>query len=213
MTLSARQIISVARGILSSADVLMLHKPVSFLTPKEADIVLGVLGQYAQCGGLWGMLDPKHAAQGTSATHYLTGNGVRTVILTMPHHARDVVPEVVTKIINCETACDTPEEAAAVGRTPSVEKLSSEDFTETQVSSHAAQTDSDLVFVHKRSAENDARENAPRSASRPDTKAGVGGTIRSLKTSSSVESLRKTITADEALKKLAADASVHRVSS
>jgi hypothetical protein len=212
LTLSARQIISIARGILSSADVLMLHKPVAFLTPTEADVVLGVLGQYASSGGLWGMLDPKHAHQGSSAVHYLTGNGVRTVILTMPHHARKVVPEVVTKVVNCELAHDTLD--GGIGRAPSVENLGSEEFRETEVSSRL---NSDLVWVHKKSAENGARESGlgspPRSPSRRIGEGGAEGAMRPHKPRSPEESPNKKISADEALRKLAADASVHRLRS
>jgi hypothetical protein len=48
--------------------------------------VNAALKQYADYGGLWGMLDPEEAKkQGRSAAHFLTGNGTRTVIMTMSH--------------------------------------------------------------------------------------------------------------------------------
>ena len=42
LTLSARQIVCLARVILSDADVLMLHRPTALLKSEEADRVLEV---------------------------------------------------------------------------------------------------------------------------------------------------------------------------
>ena len=132
LSLSARQIISIARVILSSADVLMLHRPTAFLTAKESDTVLSVLEEYATCGGLWGMLDPSSRSdQGTSPSHYLTGNGMRTVILTMSHRDRNHIPSVVTRTVDCEAVFEAPE--GAILRTPSVEDLSSQEFMDKEI--------------------------------------------------------------------------------
>ena len=137
LSLSARQIICIARVILSSADVLMLHRPTAFLTAKESDTVLSVLEEYATCGGLWGMLDPSSRSdQGTSPSHYLTGNGMRTVILTMSHRDRNHIPSVVTRTVDCEAVFEAPEgcNTGAILRTPSVEEdLSSQEFMDKEI--------------------------------------------------------------------------------
>ena len=53
---------------------VMLHKPSGLLGADEAEVVFGVLKQYADYGGLWGMLDPSvMEQQGRSVSHYLTG--------------------------------------------------------------------------------------------------------------------------------------------
>ena len=49
--MTARQIVSIARVILSDADVIMLHRPTALLDHDESDVVLGVLKEYADCGG------------------------------------------------------------------------------------------------------------------------------------------------------------------
>jgi hypothetical protein len=43
-----------------------------------------VLSEYASAGGVWGILDPATASDhGATASHYLAGNGTRTVVITM----------------------------------------------------------------------------------------------------------------------------------
>ena len=137
LQLSARQIISIARAILSAADVLMLHCPTAFLTAKESQVVLSVLGQYANCGGLWGMLDPSsNSHQGTSASHYLTGNGKRTVILTMSHRDRNHVPDEVSKVVDCEAIWHGGTSEEAITRLPSQseEDLPTKELKDTAIS-------------------------------------------------------------------------------
>jgi len=103
LPVSVRQILSIVRVILTNADVVMLHKPTALLNADEARLVNNALKQYADYGGLWGMLDPEEAKkQGKSATHFLTGNGTRTVIMTMSHRERATVPDVASGIIKCE---------------------------------------------------------------------------------------------------------------
>ena len=49
---------------------VMLHKPSGLLGADEAEVVFGVLKQYADYGGLWGMLDPSvMEQQGRSVSH------------------------------------------------------------------------------------------------------------------------------------------------
>lgn len=72
LTLSARQAICIARGILSDSCVLMVHKPTALLSERHGKQILLLLHDYVTKGGLWGLLDksgccpdPPHVAQGT----------------------------------------------------------------------------------------------------------------------------------------------------
>mmetsp|Transcript_16698 Transcript_16698/g.26776 ORF Transcript_16698/g.26776 Transcript_16698/m.26776 type:complete len:651 (-) Transcript_16698:71-2023(-) len=105
LPLSARQIVSIVRVLLTDADVIMLHKPTALLTREETNLVLAVLKQFADFGGLWGILDPAAATMhGDTPTEYLTGNGTRTIIMTMSHRERDTVPSITSRIIKCQAS-------------------------------------------------------------------------------------------------------------
>jgi hypothetical protein len=56
LPLAARQSISLARSLISDPCVLLLHKPVSLLQPKQAAQVILALNDFVEFGGLWGML-------------------------------------------------------------------------------------------------------------------------------------------------------------
>jgi ABC-type iron transport system FetAB ATPase subunit len=87
---TARQVICIARAILSDACVLMLHKPTALLTPSHSEQIFTVLKEYCDHGGLHGVLDPdsKHRELlGSKPRDFLTGHAVRTVIITRPHDA------------------------------------------------------------------------------------------------------------------------------
>lgn len=67
-----------------------------------------VLSDYAAAGGVWGILDPTIAKDnGTSPAHYLSGNGTRTVVMTMSHLEHRAVDRMATsrsppRVIYCE---------------------------------------------------------------------------------------------------------------
>jgi len=103
LPLSARQIICLVRVMMSDADVLMLHKPTALLSREETENVHAALKAYVVRGGLWGLIDAKTAEkQGTLPSHYLAGRGKRTVLLSQAHRDRDVVPDVVDRVVMCD---------------------------------------------------------------------------------------------------------------
>ena len=59
LPVGARQILSIVRVLMTDSDVIMLHKPTALLNSEETKAVNTVLKQYADFGGLWGMLDPE----------------------------------------------------------------------------------------------------------------------------------------------------------
>ena len=59
LPVGARQILSIVRVLMTDADVIMLHKPTALLNSEETKAINTVLKQYADFGGLWGMLDPE----------------------------------------------------------------------------------------------------------------------------------------------------------
>jgi len=87
-------------------DVLMLFNPTTLLSASEGDKVLLVLRAFAERGGLWGILDPSRCEQqGETASHYLTGNGPRTVIFTLSSREEALgVPDVVSDVVYCAAA-------------------------------------------------------------------------------------------------------------
>jgi ABC-type uncharacterized transport system ATPase subunit len=69
-----RQAISLARGILSDADVLMLHKPTALLDSEHAAKVLSILHEYTTLGGASGILNRDGIKKlGRTPKDFLTG--------------------------------------------------------------------------------------------------------------------------------------------
>jgi len=53
------------------------------------------------------MLDPNLALlQGTSPSHFLTGNGMKTVLMTMSYRERHEVPPSCSRIVTCEASIE-----------------------------------------------------------------------------------------------------------
>ena len=112
---SSQQLICLARIILSDPDVLMLYNPTVMLSDRQADTVLLVLQDFAEKGGLWGVLDPENAPEtGSTEAHYLTGNGRRTVLITMSsREEQQGVPDVVSDIVYCKEFREAPQSPLA----------------------------------------------------------------------------------------------------
>ena len=102
---------------------VMLHKPSGLLGADEAEVVFGVLKQYADYGGLWGMLDPSvMEQQGRSVSHYLTGTDVLHACMHACMHARMLmhVSDAVSQATACAPSCSPCHSATA---TPSQQSL------------------------------------------------------------------------------------------
>ena len=108
LTMTARQLVCIARAILADPDVLMLYNPTALLSHVEADRVLLVLHAFTERGGLAGLLDPDaDLIQGDSESHYLTGNGRKTVLFTMSSREEQLgVPDVVAGVVMCQETWD-----------------------------------------------------------------------------------------------------------
>ena len=101
LPLDQRQAVSIARGILSDASVLMLHKPTSTLSTEHADKVLHVLDEYTKKGGVFGILSPPHPLPGHSPREYLIGSAAPTVIFTVKQGG--ALPQMVTRVVECRS--------------------------------------------------------------------------------------------------------------
>ena len=99
LPLRERQALSIARGILSDPDVLMLHKPIELLDDKHCNMIWKALNNFCSLGGLTGMINGDHNDRnhGTTARHFLSGNSTRTVLITGDGNA---VPKVVKSVVN-----------------------------------------------------------------------------------------------------------------
>ena len=98
-----RQVISLARAILSDACVLMCHKPIALLPAPQGAQVLQVLANYVALGGVWGLLQNKEIAHGPGPHDFLTGQGTRTVIMTLGDRD-DPVPSIVQQVIHVSSS-------------------------------------------------------------------------------------------------------------
>ena len=99
-----RQAISIARAILSDPDVLMLHKPTTFLTADHTAKVFSVFDSFIKFGGLCGIL--KNMAKGktdigTSTRQMISGHCQCTVMISMGLH--DPVPNNVHRTVYVES--------------------------------------------------------------------------------------------------------------
>ena len=82
LPLAERQIVSLARCILSDPCVLLLQKPFALLPDETAVQVQAMLLNFVELGGLFAMLSGEKRPHGQGCSNYLTGNGTRTVIFT-----------------------------------------------------------------------------------------------------------------------------------
>ena len=106
LPLVQRQALCLARGILSDADVLMLHKPTAMLPSEHADRVLRILHEFTSLGGVSGILrKPSAKAFGSTFRDFLTGTGRRTVILALSDGAVcQKISGIVERTISCVAA-------------------------------------------------------------------------------------------------------------
>ena len=86
LSLGDRQAICVARAILTDPDVLMLNKPLDFLSTQRIETTLTVLSDFVHKGGLWGILSekpsvPVGALGANSSTPNVTGSDVKIAVI------------------------------------------------------------------------------------------------------------------------------------